>query len=104
MAEARGSSPLSSTSTEAVTVGVNAFRDGLGVWLDRVAAGEEVILTRHGRPKIRMLPRLEAADQPETSVRCLSSVGCCARIAARSATRARSHAVSTSAGTGRLRW
>ena len=57
MAEVRGSSPLSSTpSTEPVTIGVNAFRDGLGVWLDRVAAGEEVILTRHGRPKIPMLP------------------------------------------------
>jgi len=24
--------------------------------MDRVAAGEEVVLTRHGRPKIRMLP------------------------------------------------
>jgi prevent-host-death family protein len=57
MAEARGSSPLSSTpSPEPVTVGVNAFRDGLGSWMDRVAAGEEVVLTRHGRPKIRMLP------------------------------------------------
>jgi prevent-host-death family protein len=57
MAEARGSSPLSSTpSPEPVTVGVNAFRDGLGSWMDRVAAGEEVLLTRHGRPKIRMLP------------------------------------------------
>jgi antitoxin (DNA-binding transcriptional repressor) of toxin-antitoxin stability system len=30
--------------------------------MDRIAAGEEVILTRHGRPKIRMLP----ADQPTT--------------------------------------
>jgi prevent-host-death family protein len=39
-----------------VTVGVNAFRDGLGSWMDRVAAGEEVVLTRHGRPKIRLLP------------------------------------------------
>ncbi len=57
--EVRGSSPLSSTSSpEPVTVGVNAFRDGLGVWLDRVAAGEEVVLTRHGRPKIRMVPAL----------------------------------------------
>ena len=54
--EVRGSIPLGSTSPEAVTVVVNAFRDGLGVWLDRVAAGEEVILSRHGRPKIRMLP------------------------------------------------
>ena len=57
MAEARGSSPLSSTSSEAsVTVGVNAFRDGLGFWMDRVAAGQEVILTRHGRPRIRLSP------------------------------------------------
>jgi prevent-host-death family protein len=56
-AKVRGSSPLSSTeSPEPVTVGVNAFRDGLGVWMDRVAAGEEVILTRHGRPKIRLSP------------------------------------------------
>jgi prevent-host-death family protein len=57
MQEVAGSSPASSTpSPEPVTVGVNAFRDGLGSWMDRVAAGEEVLLTRHGRPKIRLLP------------------------------------------------
>ena len=57
MQEVAGSSPASSTpSPEPVTIGVNAFRDGLGSWMDRVAAGEEVVLTRHGRPKIRMLP------------------------------------------------
>ena len=56
-AEVVGSSPTSSTSEhQPVTVGVNAFRDGLGVWMDRVAAGEEVILTRHGRPRIRLSP------------------------------------------------
>jgi hypothetical protein len=47
----RGSSPLSSTyltPAGATSVGVNAFRDKLGQWIDRVAAGEEVILTRHG--------------------------------------------------------
>jgi prevent-host-death family protein len=57
--EVRGSSPLSSTPltpTEPTTVGVNAFRDKLGQWIDRVAAGEEVILTRHGRPRIRLSP------------------------------------------------
>jgi prevent-host-death family protein len=26
--------------------------------MDRVASGEEVILTRHGRPKIRLSPAL----------------------------------------------
>src|SRR5579875_1210065 len=57
MQEVAGSSPASSTPRpEPVTVGVNAFRDGLGSWMDRVAAGEEVLITRHGRPKIRMLP------------------------------------------------
>jgi prevent-host-death family protein len=39
-----------------VTVGSNAFRDKLGYWMDRVAAGEEVIITRRGRPRFRMLP------------------------------------------------
>ncbi len=55
--EVRGSSPLSSTPSapaEPTSVGVNAFRDKLGQWIDRVAAGEEVILTRHGRPRIRL--------------------------------------------------
>jgi prevent-host-death family protein len=39
-----------------VTVGANPFRDKLGYWMDRVAAGEEVIITRRGRPRFRMLP------------------------------------------------
>jgi prevent-host-death family protein len=55
--EVRGSSPLSSTEltpAEPTTVGVNPFRDKLGQWIDRVAAGEEVIVTRHGRPRIRL--------------------------------------------------
>jgi prevent-host-death family protein len=59
MAEARGSSPLSSTRsapTAATTVGVNPFRDKLGQWIDRVAGGEEVIVTRRGKPRIRLSP------------------------------------------------
>jgi prevent-host-death family protein len=39
-----------------VVVGSNTFRDKLGDWMDRVAAGEEVILTRHGKPRIRLSP------------------------------------------------
>jgi prevent-host-death family protein len=55
----RGSSPLSSTRltpAEPTTVGVNPFRDKLGRWIDRVAAGEEVIVTRHGKPRIWLSP------------------------------------------------
>jgi hypothetical protein len=53
--EVRGSSPLSSTlsDTTPVVIGSNIFRDKLGYWMDRVAAGEEV-LTRHGKPRIRL--------------------------------------------------
>jgi prevent-host-death family protein len=56
MAEVRGSSPLSSTSdsTGPITVGSNPFRDKLGYWMDRVAAGEEVVITRNGKPRIRL--------------------------------------------------
>jgi prevent-host-death family protein len=67
-AKVRGSSPLSSTSSPpalgpAVVVGVNTFRDHLGEWMDRVAAGEEVILTRHGTPRIRLLPAVAPLPQ-----------------------------------------
>jgi PD-(D/E)XK endonuclease len=57
--EVRGSSPLSSTRltpADLTTVGVNSFRDKLGQWIDRLAGGEEVIVTRHGRPRIRLSP------------------------------------------------
>jgi prevent-host-death family protein len=37
-------------------LGSNPFRDRLGYWMDGVAAGEEVILTRHGKPRIRLSP------------------------------------------------
>jgi prevent-host-death family protein len=57
----RGSSPLSSIDSPpaagpALTVGCNRFRDGFGDWIDRVANGQEVVITRRGRPRIRMTP------------------------------------------------
>lgn len=56
--EVRGSIPLSSTSQPAVPilVGSNPFRDRLGYWMDRVAAGDEIVITRHGKPRIRLSP------------------------------------------------
>jgi prevent-host-death family protein len=50
-----GSSPTSSTSAPgAVTIGSNPFRDRLGYWMDRAAAGDEIVITRHGKPRIRL--------------------------------------------------
>ena len=56
--EVAGSSPASSIDTDCTptTVGCNPFRDRFGHWIERVAAGEEVIVTRRGRPLLRLLP------------------------------------------------
>jgi prevent-host-death family protein len=37
-----------------VRVGSNPFRDKLCYWMDRAAAGEEIIVTRHGKPRVRL--------------------------------------------------
>ena len=42
--------PQSATAT----VSADACRDGFGSWIDRVAAGEDVIVTRRGKPMIRL--------------------------------------------------
>ena len=35
----------------AVEVGVRELRENLAMWLDRAAAGEEIVITERGRPK-----------------------------------------------------
>jgi hypothetical protein len=57
-AKVRGSSPLSSTSSSEppVTLGADPFRDRFGYWMDRAAAGEEVLITRRGKPLVRPAP------------------------------------------------
>ncbi len=53
-----GSSPTSSTLADPpqTIVSANVFRDGFGAWIDRVASGQHVVVTRHGRPRIRLSP------------------------------------------------
>ena len=63
MAEARGSSPLSSTPTH-TEVGCHQFRNHFGYYLERAAAGDELLIRRRGRPYARLVPaqpRLVAA-------------------------------------------
>ena len=57
-AEGQGFEPpqLYSSKAGPVRLGSNAFRERLGYWMDRIAAGEEVILTRPGKPRIRLSP------------------------------------------------
>jgi hypothetical protein len=54
MAEARGSSPLSSTPPEPMTIGSDEFRNRLGYYLDLAAHGQELFITRWGKRYLRM--------------------------------------------------
>jgi prevent-host-death family protein len=60
--EARGSNPLSSTPEAAVEgatveeVGAHVFRNHFGYYLERAAAGNEVLVRRRGRPYARLCP------------------------------------------------
>jgi prevent-host-death family protein len=55
--EARGSSPLSSTPIpSAVDVGCHEFRNHFGYYLERAAGGEEIRISRRGRPYARLVP------------------------------------------------
>jgi len=45
-----------------VEVGVRELRENLSNWLDRVARGEEVVVTERGKPKARLVPLTAAED------------------------------------------
>jgi prevent-host-death family protein len=58
--EARGSSPLSSTvspePTGVMQMGANEFRNRFGYYMERAAAGDEILVTRHHRALVRVTP------------------------------------------------
>jgi antitoxin (DNA-binding transcriptional repressor) of toxin-antitoxin stability system len=47
-----------------VTVGADACRIAFGYWLDRVAAGQDAVVTRRGRPMIRLTAAAPASAPP----------------------------------------
>jgi len=47
-----------------ITIGSHSFREQLGWWMDRVAAGEQVVITRHGKPRLRLSPAVPIAAPP----------------------------------------
>jgi prevent-host-death family protein len=61
--EATGSSPVSSTrfpvETAGHDVGAHEFRNRFGYYMERAAIGETVLVRRHGRPFVRLLPAAE---------------------------------------------
>ena len=53
---------MSTLHAVAVEVGVRKLRENLSEWLDRAAAGEDVIVTERGKPKARLAPLTTAED------------------------------------------
>ena len=58
--EVAGSSPASSisatSSPEALNVGANQFRNHFGYYLEKAGEGHEVLVSRRGRPYVRLTP------------------------------------------------
>jgi prevent-host-death family protein len=52
----------------AVTIGAEVCRGSLGRWLDRVAAGEDVVVTQRGKPMIRLTAVAPASATPPLPV------------------------------------
>ena len=67
IAKARGSNPLSSTSPggspPVLRTGCHEFRNHFGNYLDRAAGGEEIHISRRGKPYARLMAALP--DLPE---------------------------------------
>ena len=61
-AKATGSSPVSSTppTGEVQVVGAHQFRNRFGFYMERAEAGEEILVTRRGRPTVRLVPHQPA--------------------------------------------
>ena len=49
-----------------ITVGAFQAKNTLGSLLDRVEAGEEILITRHGKPSARLAPVLKVSDADRT--------------------------------------
>jgi hypothetical protein len=61
MHEVAGSSPAGSTpqpdgDAGEITVGANPFRNHFGYWMERAAAGDEILITRRGHRYARLGP------------------------------------------------
>ena len=62
-------------------IGAFEAKNTLGSLLDKVEEGEEIVITRHGRPVARLVPNSGAVDRTQ-------AMAAAARIRARAATQA----------------
>jgi prevent-host-death family protein len=69
-AEATGSSPVSSTPPDSSpkTVGAHQFRNHFGWYMERTVAGEEFVVTRRGKPAVRLVPADAVTTRAQTKL------------------------------------
>jgi prevent-host-death family protein len=48
-----------------VEIGAFEAKNKLGMLLDRVENGEEIVITRHGKPVARLVPNTARIDKPQ---------------------------------------
>jgi prevent-host-death family protein len=48
-----------------VEIGAFEAKNKLGMLLDRVEAGEEIVITRHGKPVARLVPNATRIDESQ---------------------------------------
>lgn len=46
-----------------IVIGAFEAKNKLGMLLDRVEHGEEIVITRHGKPVARLVPNVEGHDR-----------------------------------------
>ena len=54
----------SNPQAAALSIGADSCRVSLGYWLDRVATGEDVVVTRRGKPMVRLTAAAPASTPP----------------------------------------
>jgi prevent-host-death family protein len=64
-----GSSPTSSTprAGDEITIGAHGFRNHFGYWMERAAAGDEILITRRGRRYARLGPANQQLATTDTA-------------------------------------
>ncbi|MGA2021893.1 MAG: type II toxin-antitoxin system prevent-host-death family antitoxin [Candidatus Sulfotelmatobacter sp.] len=55
------------SAKQSAQIGAFEAKNSLGTLLDRVELGEEIVITRHGKPVARLVPNLARQDQDQVS-------------------------------------
>jgi prevent-host-death family protein len=58
---------MKASVTQSAQIGAFEAKNSLGTLLDRVEQGEEIVITRHGKPVARLVPNAARQDRDQVS-------------------------------------